>query len=67
MNIKKKEVVELFIDFLKFGFSPNQFIIISPGKIFTILDCLIRLQRNDFIQKSFFSKQFIFKIQVTDH
>lgn len=58
---QKKEIVELFIDFLKFGFSPNQFIIISPGKIFTILDCLIRLQRKDFIQKSFFSKQFIFK------
>lgn len=61
IEYQKKEVIELFIDFLKFGFSPNQFMILSSGKIFTILDCLIKLQRKDFISKSFFSKQFIFK------
>lgn len=58
---QKKEVIELFIDFLKFGFSPNQFMILSSNKIYTILDCLIQLQRKDFIKKKFFSNQHIFK------
>lgn len=60
-NYQKKEVVELFIDFLKFGFSPNQFMILSPQKIYTILDCLLFLQKKNCIPKSFFSKQFIFQ------
>lgn len=63
-EFQNKETVSLFIDTLKFGFLPNQFMILSPSKIYTILDCFYQLQKKNIIPTYFFSSQ---KIYSTFH
>lgn len=60
-EFQTKEMVSFFIDMLKFGFLPNQLMILSPSKIYTILDCFYQLQKKNVIPKYFFSSQKIYK------
>lgn len=59
-EFQKEEMVFFFIDLLKFGLSPNQLMILSPSKIYTILDCFTQLQKKDILPKFFLSSQKIY-------
>ena len=59
-DFQNKKMVLFFIEMLKFGFLPNQLMILSPSKIYTTIDCFYELQKKDIIPKYFFSSQKIY-------
>lgn len=66
VEFQTKEMVLLFIDTLKFGFLPNQLMILSPSKIYTILDCFHQLQKKKYHSQIFlFVSKNLFNISLS--